>query len=230
MSPARLPPSTSRKARARPAKRAPGRPSAAAGDQRDALLDAAKKLFARDGFARASLREIAREAHVTPALASYYFGDKPGLLAAVIEQRVAPLVRTLLESVAAAGPDPRAALSAFVRTYTATAARNPWLPQLIVREVLSEQGVLRDTFVNQFAGGMTSRLRAAIEAGQLAGVLRRDLEPAALVMSLISLCVFPFIATPLVSGALGLRVDEAHAAQLAEHHLSLFLRGAEMAG
>ena len=66
------------------------------GDQRDALLDAAKLTFARFGFQGASLRSIAADAHVTPALASYYFNDKAGLLAAVIDQRVAPLVQALL--------------------------------------------------------------------------------------------------------------------------------------
>ena len=206
-------------------KRAPGRPAAGGADPRDALLDAAKRAFASHGFAGASVREIAREAGVTPALANYYFGDKAGLLGAVIEHRVAPLAAALGAGIAAAGEDPVAALRAFVATYTATAARNRWLPQLIVREVLNEDGVLRDTFVSRFAGGMTGALLHAVRQGQRSGALRGDLAPEHVVMSLISLCVFPFIATPLVSGALGIRVDEANAAGLATHHLAVFLDG-----
>jgi TetR/AcrR family transcriptional regulator len=197
-------------------------------DQRDALLDAARHVFAREGYAGASLRSIAREAHVTPALASYYFGDKAGMLQAVIEQRVAPLMQALSAALTAAGDEPLQQLEAFVRNYTATAADNPWLPQLIVREVLSEQGVLRDTFAQRFAGGLTARLRELVQRGQQAGVLRRSLDPPAVVMSLMSLCVFPFIARPLVSGALGIQVDAGSAARLAEHHWSLFLHGVEV--
>lgn len=208
-------------------KRAPGRPAAGGADPRDALLDAAKHAFARRGFAGARVREIARDAGVTPALASYYFGDKAGLLDAVIEQRVAPLAAALGAGIAAAGEDPLAALRAFVVTYTATASRNRWLPQLIVREVLNEDGVLRDAFVTRFAGGMAGAVLHAVERGQRSGVLRTDLAPEHVVMSLISLCVFPFIATPLVSGALGIRVDEASAASLATHHLAIFLDGME---
>lgn len=208
-------------------KRAPGRPAAGGADPRDALLDAAKLAFARRGFAGASVREIAREAGVTPALANYYFGDKAGLLDAVIEHRVAPLAAALAAGIAAAGEDPVAALRAFVATYTATAARNRWLPQLIVREVLNEDGVLRDTFVTRFAGGMAGAVLRAVKQGQRSGALRADLAAEHVVMSLISLCVFPFIATPLVSGALGIRVDEASAASLAAHHLAIFLDGME---
>jgi TetR/AcrR family transcriptional regulator len=207
-------------------RRAPGRPTGDKPDQREALLDAAKLVFSQDGYTAASLRRIAQLAQVTPALPAYYFGDKAGLLEAVIDLRVAPLVQALHAAVVAAGAAPLAQLEAFVHAYTATAARNPWLPQLIVREVLNEQGALRDTFARRFAGGLAGMLRAAIERGQAEGRLRRDLEPRALAMSLISLCLFPFIARPLVSGALGIEVGEASASPLARHHWALFLAGA----
>jgi TetR/AcrR family transcriptional regulator len=213
----------------KPLPRAPGRPAAAGIDQREALLDAARQQFAAVGFAAASLRQIALQAQVSPALANYYFNDKPGLLAAVIEHRVAPLVQELGARVAAAGPDAIASIEAFVHAYVGIAARNPWLPQLIVREVLSDQGVLRETFVRRFAGGMTDALRAVVARGQAGGQLRADLDVARVVMSLISLCMFPFIATPLVAGVLGVAIDEAHARELASHHLDVFLSGVRSA-
>ena len=64
-----------------------------------------------------------------------------------------------------------------------------------------------------------------IRSGQASGALRKDLDPAHVVMSLIALSVFPFIARPLVSGALGIAVDEAQADALARHHLALLFRG-----
>jgi TetR/AcrR family transcriptional regulator len=208
-------------------RRLPGRPAAGTLDQREALLDAAKLAFARHGFAGASLRSIAQDAHVTAALASYYFGDKAGLLAAVVDHRVAPLAHSLGAALMAAGEDPVVQLRAFVQAYTLTASRNPWLPQLIVREVLNEDGALRETFAPRFAGGMTAMLRQVIERAQRVGAIRDDLDPARAVMSLVSLCIFPFIATPLVSGALAIEVSENTAASLAAHHFSLFMTGVE---
>lgn len=222
-------PKPAKKPPAKPRRRSPGRPVAGTPDQRNALLDAAKNAFARSGYAGASLRMIATDAQVTPALAAYYFKDKTGLLAAVIDERVAPLVQALFAAVVAAGDDPLTQLQSFVRNYSATAARNPWLPQLIVREVLTEQGVLRQEFAQRFGFGLASRLREIVERAQRAGQIRALLASPAVVMSLISLCIFPFIATPLVSGVLGIRVDEAHVATLADHHWTLFLHGVEEA-
>jgi len=206
-------------------RRAPGRPVAGQRDQREALIDAARDLFSAHGVAATTVAQVARAAKVTPALASYYFGDKLGLLEAVLEHRVLPLVQGLGAAVRAAGPEPRPSLVAFVRRYTATAAANPWLPQLIVREVLSTGGALREAFPRRFAGDMTATLAAVVHAGQQRGEIRADLDTSSLVMSIVSLCVFPFLATPLVNGALGIDTSPERAGALAEHHLAVLLDG-----
>ncbi len=54
-------------------------------DTRQALLDAATRLFAQRGFDGTSVREIAEAAHVNLAMVSYHFSGKEGLYAACIE-------------------------------------------------------------------------------------------------------------------------------------------------
>ena len=49
------------------------------------LLDA-KKLFAKQGFDKTSIREIARESDINSSMISYYFDGKEGLLAAIFEE------------------------------------------------------------------------------------------------------------------------------------------------
>lgn len=48
-------------------------------EARERLLLAGLRLFARQGYARTSTRELAEAAHVNVAAISYYFGDKAGL-------------------------------------------------------------------------------------------------------------------------------------------------------
>src|SRR5690606_4820124 len=55
---------------------------------RAALIDAATRVFGRDGFHAASTKAIAREAGANPALISYHFGGKEGLYVAVVEHIV----------------------------------------------------------------------------------------------------------------------------------------------
>ena len=63
-------------------------------DARQAILGAARELFAELGFERTTMRAVGTRAAVDPALIYHYFGDKDGLLAAVVEPPV-DLVATL---------------------------------------------------------------------------------------------------------------------------------------
>ncbi len=56
-------------------------------DRREQIIDAAMSVFARKGFAKATNKDIAREAGITAGLIYHYFKNKEDLLGAVIETR-----------------------------------------------------------------------------------------------------------------------------------------------
>src|SRR6186713_131675 len=176
------------KARAR--KRRPGRPRADATSLRERLLDAAVSCFTTDGITAASLRSIAVKAGVTPAMVNYYFGSKQRLLDAFVAERVLPLVAELGDGIRAAGEDPRALVAAFVHGLHAAVRRSPWLPALWLREVISENGALREVLFNQISKHVPRVLAARFAALQQEGALAAGLEPRLLVVSLIGLTLF----------------------------------------
>ena len=63
----------------------PGRPKDLG--KRAAILDAAKRLFARDGFARVSMDQIAAEAGVSKLTVYSHFGDKEALFTAAVRAK-----------------------------------------------------------------------------------------------------------------------------------------------
>ncbi|GAA3339276.1 TetR family transcriptional regulator [Curtobacterium pusillum] len=65
----------------RPLGRRPGAESS-----KSDVLDAATRLFAREGYGNATVRAIAAEAGVDPALVIRFFGSKEGLFSAVMER------------------------------------------------------------------------------------------------------------------------------------------------
>ena len=111
--------------------RRPGQP-----DTRGAILVAARRLFAARGLKGASVRQIAAEAGVDPALVHHYFGTKDALFRATLDIPVEPAL--LLDEVFADGveqaperlvrmflrvwDDPRtgAAMASFLRTAVST--------------------------------------------------------------------------------------------------------------
>ena len=59
-------------------------------DTRTAILSAARAVFGESGYDRASIRRIARDAGVDPALVHHYFGTKDELFRAVVKTPVDP--------------------------------------------------------------------------------------------------------------------------------------------
>lgn len=70
-------------------RRGPGRRPGAA-DTRGAILAAARRTFAEKGFEKATIRGIAREAGVDPALVHHYFATKDGLFVAAMRLPMDP--------------------------------------------------------------------------------------------------------------------------------------------
>jgi AcrR family transcriptional regulator len=86
------------------------------GEARRAILDATEALLVEDGYARFSIRRLVERCGYTAPTIYHHFGDKPGLLDALLEERFRALFRLLSE--VPRGRDPldylRAAAKAFV--------------------------------------------------------------------------------------------------------------------
>ena len=200
--------------------RKPGRPAAGSTDSvRDALLAAAREHFTRRDFRSVSVRELAAAAGVNAAMVNYYFEDKAGLYLAMLEEAAGPLLEAL-ES------DDDLSLSEFFENYVRILAANPWLPNLVVREVLyGDAEQFRDTFVRRFSRRIGTYLPRMVAAERDAGRLRPDLDADMTALSMLSLAVFPFIARPLVGDVLDVPEGEAFVELLIHHTQRLLFRG-----
>lgn len=178
-------------------RRAPGRPVTDSPDLRPRLIDAALACFVRDGIAATSLRGIATEAGVTPALLNYYFGSKLALRDAVFEEKLMPAVLSLRTQVAEAGDDIQAVVQRFVRGVFGLLQSYPWFPPLWVREVLCEGGALRELLLSRIGPELPQLLARRFADAQRRGQLNPALDPRLLVVSMIGLTLFPAAGAPI---------------------------------
>lgn len=216
------------RSRAPARKRSPGRPAgkrpqADAAGLRAQLLDAAIACFVRKGIAATTLREIAREAHVTPALLNYYFGDKAQLQAALVEERLMPALAMLREPLQQAGDDVAANIAGFVGGVGRIAIAHPWLPPLWVREVLCEGGALRDVLFERVGPAIPQLLAKRFAAAQARGEINEDLDPRLLMVSLVGLTLFPVAGAPIWRRLFA--ADDLDFDTLRRHTLALLDRG-----
>jgi AcrR family transcriptional regulator len=75
-------------------------------DTKTRILNAAEKLFGKNGFDATSLRDITAEAQVNLAAVNYHFQSKDSLIDAIIERRILPISQRRLEMLDAAGHPP----------------------------------------------------------------------------------------------------------------------------
>jgi AcrR family transcriptional regulator len=188
--------------RAKAGRRA-GRPSGDDQNLRRHLLDAAITQFARGGVAATSLRAIATQAGVTPAMLHYYFGDKARFLQALIDERLLPALAPLRVQLERAGSDPVALIEVFASGIADVVASHPWLPPLWVREVLCEGGALREVLFTQAVPGVPQLLAQRFATAQADGRLNAALDPRLLVVSLVGLTLFPAAGAPIWRRAFG---------------------------
>lgn len=177
-------------------------------DTRDRILDAAKRVFLRQGTAGARTQEIADEAGVNKALLHYYFGSKESLAEAVFRREAGRLLPPVIEVLASDAPLEEK-VQTVVALYVERLTAAPQLPAYVLSEMHFHPERLR-----QFIGGVIGADPAAI-APRVFGALGRQIDaavaagrmrpvaPDQFMVNLLSLCIFPFAARPLLTMLLG---------------------------
>lgn len=204
--------------------RLPGRPAVGADeDVRGALLDAAGKLFLKYGFERVSARQIAAGAGTTPAMIHYYFNNKLGLFRAMLDRAIQPVREKLAGLLMQA--DGALDVPSLIALHMRTVAANTWIPPFVLNEVLVEKGRFRATFIREIASRQLPLVVELLERGRAAGSFRPDLDCRLAALSLLSLCMFPFLTRPVWAPVLGLKYEGAELERLIEHTAKVFLNG-----
>ena len=148
---------------------------------RSAILDAAYRRFSAVGYQSATMRTIAGDAGVDPAMISYYFGSKYALLGEVLRLRTSP-VRILTDAIDL----PLTAIPAHVLPKVFAAWEEPDERPALLIHIGSDPalgGVLKEFMESELLAPITRRLcaegvgereaerRASAFATQLVGVV-----------------------------------------------------------
>lgn len=198
----------------------------------EAILDAAEPLFAAQGFAATTIKQIGAAAGVNPALLYYYFGSKEELYRQLLRRVFGTLAQRGAERLAGA-TSPEEAIRALLAVQSETMLQRPSLPRILAREMADHGAAHAQEGIAQLSATLFARLQAFIEAGQRAGTLRADLDPRFAAISTVSLIPYFHIARPAVAILLGESGDpppeqmDAYARHAAEFVLSALTKGAE---
>jgi AcrR family transcriptional regulator len=168
-------------------------------------------------LARPSLRAVAQEAGVTPALLHYHFSDLQGLMTCLLAERAQPLLLPLVQELRARDGNAAAALARFLPKWTALTLRHHWLMACVLQT--PPLGMAPQESI-------ASQLRAAVADAQQQGNVRRDLPDDYIALLLLCLGVMPHLAhTVLGEGLTANQLNPGSAARLTLQHLSVLQAG-----
>ncbi|WP_404338575.1 TetR/AcrR family transcriptional regulator [Sphingomonas sp. MMS12-HWE2-04] len=192
---------------------------------RAALLQAATRDFARNGFSGARTERIAAAAKCNIRLLYHHFGSKEGLYRAAIEAAYADLRHREAE-LAFDLADPLGCIDRLLRFTFAYFENNPDFEGLLRAENQLQGRFIRQSPQIQGEGaGLRARLEAVLAAGAAQGVIRAGVDPLQLYVTIAALSRFHLANA--WSLAIGLDQDFTSPAWRAERldHCAAMLRG-----
>ena len=140
---------------------------------RQAIVDAAVRRFARDGFRATSIAAIARDAGVSRSLPYAYFDDAEALFAAALDQDAAALIDDLLAPLVSSGSIDLAWRDNAMRDVLGALERYPLARRVLAGlEPQVPQRMLELPALDRLRAGLADQLRL----GQEFGLVRTDID------------------------------------------------------
>lgn len=182
-------------------------------DTRDRILAAARLVFHRAGFDGARTQDIADAAGINKALLHYYFRSKDQLFEAVFEDAFRTHFTPVFEMMSVPDAPLEDKIRRFTEAYIHTLLLHPYLPGFVIHELNRNPQRLVALALGTGRGGLNAvfdQLRQGMASGRY-----RTADPRHLMVTLMGMVLYPFIARPVLSALLHLDERAYHDFMLA---------------
>jgi TetR/AcrR family transcriptional regulator len=159
------------------------------------ILDAAKKIFLAKGLDGARMQDIADEAGINKAMLHYYFRSKDKLFEQIFTEvagHFLPKIIAILEAEKTVFEK----IEMFCREYIGQVIETPYVPIFILNEINKQPEVFLKKVLNIRKPPVEAFLKQ-LEREAKQGIIKRT-DPLQLFLNVLSLCVFPFVARPML--------------------------------
>jgi len=160
------------------------------------IKHAARVIFTRKGYAAARTRDIAAEAGINLALLNYYFRSKEKLFELVMMENFEQFIKGIRTLLNEEETSLETKIENLVASYIELLTRQPDIPLFVLHEIRANPKILvrrigvkdlfeKSVFMKQF--------RSAVRQKKLPAI-----HPVHVLMNLMGLTIFPFVAAPLL--------------------------------
>lgn len=177
------------------------------------ILQAAEKEFIENGYDGTRMQAIANKAGINKALLHYYYRSKDKLFLMVFKSTVKHFAPKFTKVLLQEDLDFFDKIRVFVKNYILLVQKNSHLPGFVIHELSKKNSsfsyILQEMEIN--IQPIFDMINAEIEAGRIIKI-----EPKQLILNVVSLSVFPFVAAPIAQHLLFKDDSEGYAQAMNE--------------
>ena len=159
------------------------------------IIQAARTIFLKKGMDGARMQEIADEAGINKSLLHYYFRSKEKLFDKVFTDTFSSIVLTINEVF-----EKSVSLSDFIENfvtgYTNALIQRPYIPNFVLNELTQNpQRVIEHINSANFDKKRLFEIISDEDPDKI-----KPFNPVHILVDILALCVFPFVAQPVITG------------------------------
>ncbi len=173
------------------------------------ILDAAMKVITRKGFAATRTEEIAKEAGINRTLLHYYYRDKQTIFNLIFETRFKEFFKGLFVIFEADNISLFEKIERMVDHEITTLSKHPHMARFVITEIAHEPNLLVEHGTKL---GLNPRVMIAafekLVVKEVSEGIIKPIEGRQLLINIMSLCIYPFVASPIIQTMMSLNESE----------------------
>jgi AcrR family transcriptional regulator len=168
------------------------------------VLEAAMEVFTQKGYAAARMDDIAKEAKINRALLHYYFRSKDKMFDLIFEQKVKEFFSGLGQ-ILFSNKKLEDVIREMVKHEITLIVANPYLPLFVLQELQqSPERLLNHAKASGMPPNLILKRFSVLVNDAIRSNTINKIEPGQLLINIMSLCIYPMIAKPVLKSVLEL--------------------------
>jgi AcrR family transcriptional regulator len=169
------------------------------------IKEAAREVFTRKGYAATRTRDIAEESGYNLALINYYFRSKEKLFEIIVLEQMQLFVHSVMGIVNDEQTSLKEKIEILIGHYIDMIIRHPHLPAFILGEINANPGQLAGKL--GFTGNPHDLYLVKQWKELKKGKKELKFDPMHIVLNVLSMTIFPFVASPLFRNRTGMNLE-----------------------
>lgn len=163
------------------------------------IIKAAEEVFLESGYVGARMQTIANKAEINKAMLHYYFRSKDLLFEKIFEEKIKTFFPQISEQLRGE-TNFILKVEIFIEQYLQLLAKYPFLPLFIISTVNNPE---KKQFIDKLPVELLKEIFIdgyfeSYSAGKI-----KEINPMQFALSVISMCVFPFLMRPVIQEKFG---------------------------